>query len=73
MKTQKPVKNFRIFWSRYFITKFKYCIFAIISSAGRIFDCISRSLALSYFLRRKHTFIPQFICRLRRFVFADKF
>ena len=49
-------------------------IFAINSSAGRFFVWISRSLALLYFLRGKHKFIPQLICRLRRFsFFTDKF
>ena len=48
--------------------------FAIISSAGRVFVCISSYLALSYFLRKKHTFITQLFCRLRRLrIVAGKF
>ena len=69
MKSQIPVKIFRIFWPSDIIRKFFSEIFAIISSAGKVFLWISRSTALSYILRRKHTFIPQLICRLRRFSF----
>ena len=70
MKIQIPVKIFRIVWPGYIIMKSVSDIFAIISSAGRVFVWISRSLALSYFLGRKHTFIPQLMSNKAFWVFC---
>ena len=69
-----PWKHSELFFLALLYCSLIRCFYASISSAGITFVCNLRYLTLSYLLRRRHSFRPQIIWRLRSFRFlAVKF